>query len=247
MPTNNAWNSTNLPGVPSGGTGLNTTVAYSPVCGGTTATSALQSVASVGTTGQVLTSTGTGSLPTFQTFSGGPVFGYTSGKYYRMGFSGRNTNNINIGSSANIVLYPFYVNQNITIDKIAFEVQAFGAGGNFKCAIYNQSNSKPTTVLLDAGAVAVSANAVYEYTVSQALVAGTFYFVALLSDYNPTLYGFTSSRGNNIYPVPLGTAFTTVPGGSLTYARAYASGFLDLTGLTLFNASAEANIQFRVA
>lgn len=246
MPTNNAWNSTSLPGVPSGGTGLNVTVAYSPICGGATATSALQSVVSVGTAGQVLTSTGTGSLPTFQTFTGGPVFGYTSGKYYRMGFSGRNTSNVNPGTDT-ICLYPFYINKNITIDRIAFEVQTFGAGGNMKCAIYNQADSKPTTVLLDAGAIAISANAVYEYTISQALVAGTFYFVAILLDYNPALYGFVNSRGNNIYPVPLGTTFTTAPGGSLTYARAYASGFLDLTGLTLVNSSAEINIQFRVS
>jgi hypothetical protein len=39
------------------------------VCGGTTSTGPLQSVASVGTTGQLLTSNGAGALPTFQTAS----------------------------------------------------------------------------------------------------------------------------------------------------------------------------------
>jgi len=53
--------------VSSGGTGRATATAYAVVCGGTTATGPLQSVASVGTTGQVLTSNGVGALPTMQT------------------------------------------------------------------------------------------------------------------------------------------------------------------------------------
>ena len=53
--------------VSSGGTGRATATAYAVICGGTTATGSFQSVASVGTTGQVLTSNGVGALPTMQT------------------------------------------------------------------------------------------------------------------------------------------------------------------------------------
>lgn len=58
-----------------GGTGLTSTTAYAVLCGGTTSTGNLQSIASVGTTGQVLTSNGAGALPTFQAISpsGGKV------------------------------------------------------------------------------------------------------------------------------------------------------------------------------
>ena len=52
--------------VPSGGTGRATATAYAVICGGTTATGPLQSIASVGTAGQVLTSNGVGALPTMQ-------------------------------------------------------------------------------------------------------------------------------------------------------------------------------------
>ena len=52
--------------VPSGGTGRATATAYAVICGGTTATGALQSITSAGTTGQVLTSNGVGALPTMQ-------------------------------------------------------------------------------------------------------------------------------------------------------------------------------------
>jgi len=55
--------------VDQGGTGATTNVAYSVVVGGTTTGGAYQSVASVGTSGQVLTSGGAGALPTWTTVS----------------------------------------------------------------------------------------------------------------------------------------------------------------------------------
>jgi hypothetical protein len=55
--------------VAAGGTGITSATAYALLCGGTTSTGAFQSIASVGTSGQLLTSNGAGSLPTFQTAS----------------------------------------------------------------------------------------------------------------------------------------------------------------------------------
>ena len=52
--------------VASGGTGVSSNTAYAVLCGGTTATNPIQSIASVGTAGQVLTSNGAGALPTMQ-------------------------------------------------------------------------------------------------------------------------------------------------------------------------------------
>lgn len=52
--------------VAGGGTGVTSNTAYSVLCGGTTSTNPIQSVASVGSSGQVLTSNGAGALPTFQ-------------------------------------------------------------------------------------------------------------------------------------------------------------------------------------
>lgn len=60
------WNGNTIT-VPNGGTGVTNTTAFSVICGGTTTTAALQSVASVGTTGQVLTSQGVATLPIWTT------------------------------------------------------------------------------------------------------------------------------------------------------------------------------------
>jgi hypothetical protein len=53
--------------VPNGGTGVTSNTAYAVLCGGTTSTAAVQSIASVGTANQALTSNGAGALPSFQT------------------------------------------------------------------------------------------------------------------------------------------------------------------------------------
>ena len=68
---NAATNVTGTLPVANGGTGNTTNVAYSVIVGGTTTGGAYQSVASVGTAAQVLTSNGAGALPSFQTPAAG--------------------------------------------------------------------------------------------------------------------------------------------------------------------------------
>ena len=59
--------------VADGGTGVASSTAYAVLCGGTTSTAAIQSIASVGSSGYVLTSNGAGALPSFQAGGGGGV------------------------------------------------------------------------------------------------------------------------------------------------------------------------------
>lgn len=66
--TSGTWNATDI-AVADGGTGRSSHTAYAVLCGGTTTTGSQQSIASVGTSGQVLTSNGAGSLPTMQDIS----------------------------------------------------------------------------------------------------------------------------------------------------------------------------------
>lgn len=53
-----------------GGTGRNTATPYAVLCGGTNATAEHQSIAGLGSSGQVLKSNGADALPSFQAFSG---------------------------------------------------------------------------------------------------------------------------------------------------------------------------------
>ncbi len=56
--------------IANGGTGITTNVAFTPLCGGTTTGGVLQSVASLGSSGDLLQSNGAGVLPSFQTIAG---------------------------------------------------------------------------------------------------------------------------------------------------------------------------------
>ena len=68
--------------VAAGGTGAASATAYGVICGGTTTTGAYQSVSSVGTTGQVLTSNGAGAIPSFQAAPGATVTATTTNATY---------------------------------------------------------------------------------------------------------------------------------------------------------------------
>jgi hypothetical protein len=68
--------------VAQGGTGATSQTAYAVLCGGTTSTGAFQSIAGVGTSGQVLTSNGAGALPTFQAAAGATITGTTTNTTY---------------------------------------------------------------------------------------------------------------------------------------------------------------------
>lgn len=61
--------------VADGGTGRSTATAYAVVCGGTSDTNPHQSVASLGTAGQVLTSNGAGAMPSYQNVASGQSLG----------------------------------------------------------------------------------------------------------------------------------------------------------------------------
>jgi len=76
--TNGTWNGNTID-VSYGGTGIATTTPYSVICGGITATGALQSVADLGLSGQILTSQGAGALPIWTAVGTGTVTSITAG------------------------------------------------------------------------------------------------------------------------------------------------------------------------
>jgi hypothetical protein len=62
--TSGTWSATDV-AVDAGGSGRSSATAYAVICGGTTGTGAHQSIAGLGTSGQLLTSGGAGALPSF--------------------------------------------------------------------------------------------------------------------------------------------------------------------------------------
>src|SRR5947207_552513 len=90
--------------VTNGGTGVASTTAYALLAGGTTSTGALQSLAGVGTSGQVLTSNGAGALPTFQAATGGVTGSGTTNKLSKWSSSSALTDSLLSDDGTNVTL-----------------------------------------------------------------------------------------------------------------------------------------------
>ena len=92
------WNGTPVD-VAHGGTGDTTFTAYAVICGGTTATGSLQNVSGLGTGGQVLTSNGAGTLPTWQNAVGAGTV--NAGTINDLAFYASSTNAVSPLTTAN--------------------------------------------------------------------------------------------------------------------------------------------------
>lgn len=247
MPTNNAWNSTFPVSVATGGLGVSSVTAYAPIIGGTTSTNPVQSVA-LGASGTALMSNGAGAAPTFQTIGSIAQFGYTSGQYYLASLlNSGNTTGSTVSVANDLFLHPFYVNKNVTIDRIACRFTPITGAGNIRMCIYNQSSGLPTTVLLDCGSQAI-ANGTNTVTVSQALVANTFYYIGVHIENATNTFATLGGSGANFFNTYGGAAYATNFNNVYNYSSAYASGLVDLTAVSpTFTTLFSLNMQFRIA
>ena len=185
-----------------GGTGVKLTTPYAVICGGTTNTGPLQFIASVGTSGQVLTSNGAGSLPTFQTSGGSDQFDTDSGTATPS--SGvinilADTNagsSVSFSGSGNTVLFNVTDNKNNTI-------VGLGAGNNSLTGNYNTAFGLNALNNLTTG----SNNVGVGFTAGQSITSGSSnVLVGLQSGLS-----YTSSESSNIC---IGNGSTGVTGES---------------------------------
>lgn len=99
---------------------------------------------------------------------------FVSGSYYRSDIPAASaTANLNT-----LYLLPFYVGKTTTFDRIACYVTTFSTGGDNRLGIYKDTNGTPSTLILDAGTVAVTAVGLYEITVSLTLTPGWYWLAA---------------------------------------------------------------------
>ncbi len=118
--------------VPYGGTGATSFTAYAPVCGGTTSTGALQSVASAGTSGYPLVSGGASALPSY---SANPTVSNlvdTSGNTF-----------LSVSPAASAVNYIRIINSATGGYPI---VQAYGSDTNVNLGLYSKGTGIVTAV-----------------------------------------------------------------------------------------------------
>jgi hypothetical protein len=109
---------------------------------------------------------------------------------------------------------PFYLPESTTFDRIVIRASTFTGTAVVRLGIYNNSGGKPTTVVLNAGTVSVTAGGTsYTITISQTLSAG-WYWLASNMQTAGTTNGFTGSAsfigfGLGQYPANSAINFTS--------------------------------------
>jgi hypothetical protein len=160
--------------VAGGGTGVTSNTAYAVLCGGTTSTNPIQSIASVGTSGHILTSNGAGALPTFQvapatgvTSIAGDTGGAQSGP--AITFAG-GTTGLSFGGAANTITTTFAgITANGGTVSLATDATAstinVGTGAGVKTTTLGSTNSTSSTAIKSGtGNVAVNSGLTIDST-----------------------------------------------------------------------------------
>lgn len=159
----------------------------------------------------------------------------------------------NATGTAVLRAFPVYLEAGLTLDRLGVEVTTGAASSVARLGIYSTgSDGAPGALLVDAGTVATTSAGAKEVTLSQAITATGWYWLACASQGgDPTYRSFTSTTALllNLPIVPFGT--TTPTSGSLSTAGISQSGITgalpDPFGLSAAAASGAApRIWFRV-
>lgn len=105
-------------------------------------------------------------------------------------------------TGATMYAAPFLTPKAVTVDRIAIRVLTANAGSNARLGIYSaasETNLYPSARVIDAGEIDAGATGWKELTISQALAAGTLYFLAVLIEDSSAAY--MAMRTNDIVPV----------------------------------------------
>jgi hypothetical protein len=146
-----------------------------------------------------------------------------------------------------LILTPFFVSQNVTLDRIGMECTVAIASTVYRLGIYtSDSNGLPSTLLLDAGTVDTSSTGLKEITISQALSAGLYYLATANqgSTGNPSVRALNTISGNY---APIGAASMGTTQYEGVYFQASVGGALPSTPTVVSSNINPARVQVRVA
>jgi hypothetical protein len=173
---------------------------------------------------------------------------YRSGYWYES----RNGAVLNNASATlnRLYVYPVFIQESITIDRLGMEVQTQAASSTIRLGIYNSdSNGEPSSLVLDAGTVSGTTTGLKAITVSQALTTGLYYFAWIWQGGTgrTITYGPTATSGN------WAPASSTTQGPSGAYFAQYIqdgiTGALPSTWgtVTSITSASATRIQWRIA
>ena len=86
---------------------------------------------------------------------------------------------------------PIYIPSTTTFDRIGVTTTSVTTGGNIRLGIYSDNAGLPSTLVLDSGVIAYSANSTaYMATISQTLTAGWYWLGSVIQSGSSTWLGY---------------------------------------------------------
>ena len=202
---------TNTLPVANGGTGVASNTAYAVLCGGTISTGAVQSIASVGTLGQVLTSNGAGALPTFQAASSGGsyvlVASATASNSASINFTGLSNTycaykiiitNVSMVNSNTFLAMRVSTNNGSSYDSGASAYSYVLYGGTLSSGLQTNNSSGATLIQVNLNYLYSPINNCFEITMPSPNTAGYNGFI-ISARYYDVAYTHTYLFGQAIY------------------------------------------------
>lgn len=176
--------------VADGGTGVSSNTAYAVLCGGTTGTGAVQSIAALGAAGTVLTSNGPGALPSMQAAAAGGGNAYQPGilnsaNIAYLGFPvGSASTTTFHWTSQRMILTPLIVSEDVTITKLYVDVTTAAAGAQGRMGIYKFVDTGTFTLEADFGTFSAASTGIKTQTGSHAITTSDKFYMACTIDEN---------------------------------------------------------------
>jgi hypothetical protein len=144
--------------------------------------------------------------------------GFVSGRYYGSGpITGTTTAAAAVGTA---YATPFWIPQDLVLDRISIEVTTLIASGVARLGIYGASSNnlgQPSARIVDAGTVATTTTGIKEITINQSLSVGLYYLVAVNQTAAATLrmltgdlapVNWTTHAGSNLLAAYMQTGVT---------------------------------------
>ena len=167
----------------------------------------------VGTSGQVLTSAGSGATPTWTDPFVLGALDYVSGAYYSTPIVGtKSTQTAGIGDT---YLTPFIAGKSITFTKLACYVSSGVSGSSVVLGVYNSTSTGfPNSLITSSSITTATSTSKIITGLSIPLTKGGLYWLAILNlgtTTGPTLRSFSQSPIFTTYDHPTSISSTTTP------------------------------------
>ena len=143
--------------------------------------------------------------------------GLASGTYYTTS-SNTGSTQATVTTTGTVSYLPFLVERTTTFDRIACRTSTTITGtSTVRLGIYNNSDKKPTTVLLDAGTVSVNATStIFSITINQTLNPGWYWLAHVVNSTTGTHSFIQVADSNPFGQTALSASFGLQPGYSQT-------------------------------